>query len=50
MEAVDLINARKAAEPSGVTSELLKVCKKESVKRLAKVKNVMLKRNKMPGS
>ena len=50
MKALNLINARKVAGPSGVTSELLKVCKKECMKRLAMVANDMLKGNKMPKS
>ena len=48
MEAFTLLNARKAAGPSEVTVELLNVCKKESVRRLAEVANNMLEGNKMP--
>ena len=47
-EVLNLINARKAAGPSGMTCEVLKVCEKEGVKRLAKVANDMLKRKNMP--
>ena len=42
------MNTGKAAGPSGVTLELLNVCKKEFVRRLAKVANNMLEGNKMP--
>ena len=48
MEALVLMNTGKATEPSGVTVELLNVCEKESVRRLAKVANNMLEGNKMP--
>ena len=48
IEALVLMNTGKAAEPSEVTVELLNVCKKESVRRLAKVANNMLEGNKMP--
>ena len=47
MKAFALINIRKATVPSKVTVELLNVCKKEFVRRLAKVANKMLDRNKM---
>ena len=50
MEALVLMNTGKAAGPSAVTVELLNVSKKESVRRLAKVANNMLKGNKMPES
>ena len=50
MEALILMNTGKAAGPSGVTVELLNVCKKESVRRLAEVANNMLGGNKMPES
>ena len=50
MEALILMNTGKAAGPSGVTVELLNVCKKESVRRLAEVANNMLEGNKMPES
>ena len=50
MEALVLMNTGKAAGPSGVTVELLNVCKKESVRRLAKVANNMLEGNKMQES
>ena len=50
MEALVLMNTGKAAGPSGVTVELLNVCKKESVKRLAEVSNNILEGNKMPES
>ena len=49
MEALILMNTGKAG-PSGVTVELLNVCKKESVRRLAEVANNMLEGNKMPES
>ena len=42
MEAFALLNKGKAAWPSAVTVELLNVCKKESVRRLAKVANNVL--------
>ena len=48
MEALALINKRKASGPSGVTSDLLKVCEKESVTRLVKITNSMLDGQKMP--
>ena len=48
MEALVLMNTGKAARPSGVSVELLNVCKKESVRRLAKVANNMLEGSKMP--
>ena len=50
MEALVLMNTGKAAGPSGVTVELLHVCKKESVRRFAEVANNMLEGNKMPES
>ena len=50
MEALNLMITRKAGGPSGVTSEQLNACKKESVKRLAKVVNDKLQRKKMPES
>ena len=50
MEALILMNTGKAAGPSGVTVELLNNCKKESVRRLAEVANIMLEGNKMPES
>ena len=48
MEALALMNNRKAPEPSGVTSDLLKICEKESVTRLVKIANSMLDGQKMP--
>ena len=48
MEALALINKRKASGPCGVTSDLLKVCEKESVTRLVKITNSMLDGQKMP--
>ena len=42
MEALIRMNTGKVAGPSGVTVELLNVCKKESVRRLAEVANNML--------
>ena len=50
MEALVLMNTGKAAGLSGVTVELLNVCKKESVRRLAEVANNTLQGNKMPES
>ena len=50
MEALNLMNAKKAAGPSGVTSDLLKVCEKESVNKLVRVANDMLEGKKMPES
>ena len=50
MEALIPMNTGKAAGPSGVTVELLNVCKKESVRRLAEVANNMLEGNKMSES
>jgi len=41
---------QKAAGPSGVTSDLLKVCGIESAKRLASMVNDMLQGNSMPES
>ena len=46
--ALNFMTAKKAAEPSRVTSELLKVCEKEKVKRLVKVANDTLERGKRP--
>ena len=48
MEALVLMNTGKAPGPTGITVELLNICKKESVRRLAKVANHMLEGNKMP--
>ena len=48
IEALVLMNTGKTDGPSGVTVELLNVCKKESVRKLAKVANNMLEGNKMP--
>ena len=42
MEAFAQMNKGKTAGPSGVTVEMLNVCKKKSVKRLAQVTNNML--------
>ena len=50
MEALVRMNTGKADGPSGVTVKLLNVCKKEFVRRLAKVANNMLEGNKMPES
>ena len=47
MEAFALMNIATAAGQSGVTGELLNVCKQESVRRLAKVAKNMLDGNKM---
>ena len=46
--ALNFMTARKAAGPSRVTSELLKVCEKEKVKRRVKVANDTLERRKRP--
>ena len=46
--ALNFMTAKKAAGPSRVTSELLKVCEKEKVKRLVKVANDTLERRKRP--
>ena len=48
MEAFAVMNKGKTAGPSGVTVDLLNVCKKKSVRRLADVANNMLGGNKMP--
>ena len=47
METLKLIKAGKAAGPSDVTSELLKVCENARVKKLAEMPNNLLqgKRN-----
>ena len=50
MEALVLMNTGKAAGPSEVTVELLNICKKESVRRLAAVANNMLEGNQTPES
>ena len=50
MEALVLMNTGKAAGPSGLTVELLNVFKKESVRRLVEVANIMLEENRMPES
>jgi len=47
LEALRFMKNRKAAGPSGVTSDLLKVCGIESAKRLANVANDMLQGNSM---
>ena len=47
-EAFALLNKGKAVGPSAVTVELLNVCKKESVRRWAKVANNVLEGNKVP--
>ena len=41
-EAINIMKTRKAAESSGITSELLKVRKNDSVKKLAEVANNLL--------
>ena len=48
METFALMNEGNVAGPSRVTVELLNVCKKEAVRRLAEVANNMLEGNKMP--
>ena len=50
MKGPALMNTGKASGPSGVAVELVKVCKKKSVRRLAEVANNMLEGNKMPES
>ena len=45
-EALNLMKIGKVARPSGVISELLKVCKNESVKTLAKVTDNFFKEKK----
>ena len=50
IELLKLMNNEKAAGPSGITVELLKVCKKECVKRLTQVASDMLNGKKMPAS
>ena len=42
------MKAGKAVGPSGITSELLKVCKKESVKKLAHVVDDLFHEKEMP--
>ena len=42
MEAHNFMNARKTAELNGMTSEILKECEKESVKRQTNMANDML--------
>ena len=48
MKALKLLNAKKATGPKGVTFELLKVCKKQTVKRLAKRQMICLKERRFP--
>ena len=48
METFALMNEGNVAGPSRVTVELLNVCKKEAVRRLAEVANNMLEGSKMP--
>ena len=43
MEALNLVKTGKAAGPSDVTSELLKVCQDESVKKLPEMADDLLK-------
>ena len=50
MEALNLMKTGKAAGPSGITSELLKVCEDECVKKLAEVADDLLQQKEMPGS
>jgi len=50
LEALRFMKSGKAAGPSGVTSDLLKVCGIESAKRLANVANDLLQGNSMPES
>ena len=47
MEALALMNERKAPGPSGVASDLLKVCEKKCVVRLVKIASDMLDEQKM---
>ena len=44
------MQTEKAAGPSGVASELLKMCEDESVKKLIEVVNDLLKGKEMPES
>ena len=46
-EAQNLMKTRKAAGQSDVTTELLKVCKNESVKKLAEVADNLLQRKEL---
>ena len=48
--APNLIKARKAVGPGSVTSILLKVCKNDSMKKLAEVADELLQGKKMPES
>ena len=50
LEALSLMKNGKASGQSGVTSDLLKVCDIECVRRLASVANDMLKGSGMPES
>jgi len=50
LEAVKLMNSGKSPGPSGITVDLLKVCERESIKRLTKIANDMLNGKKMPES
>ena len=44
------MKTRKAAGPNGKTSELLKVCKNDTTKKLAQVANDLLQEKEMPES
>ena len=46
MEALKLMNTGKTAVPSGVTVDMLKVCADECFKRLTKVANTNLQRER----
>ena len=48
MEALNLMKLRKAAGPSGVTSELLKICEDKSAKKFAEVADDLLQGKEMP--
>ena len=49
-EALNLMKTRKTAEPSSITSELLKVCKNNKRKKLVEVRNDLLQQKGMPES
>ena len=42
IKALNFMKTRKTAKPSGITSKLLKVCKIDSVKKLAEMANHLL--------
>ena len=49
-EALNLMKIKKAARPSGITSELLKVCQDVNVKKFAEVADNLLQGKEMPES